>query len=178
MVPLTQYDYIEAKKPKVYDKMLNYDDLKATSPVHISKPPASSVILHNHRENILKIYDELSSLSLQQPTATHYGIDSAGSWILKNFLRTISKKIEKSKRYPKWAMDANVEGKVVIRFTILQDGRLSEEIMLVSSSGAKILDNAAISAVRNASPFPELPKELKSEKLQVELPMSFYLTRS
>ena len=75
-------------------------------------------------------------------------------------------------------MDASIEGKVVIRFIILQDGRLCEEILLVSSSGAEILDNAAISAVRNAAPFPALPKELRREQLQVELPMSFHLTRS
>jgi protein TonB len=100
------------------------------------------------------------------------------STILRDFLKIVSRKIERSKRYPRWAMDTGLEGRVVIRFTILQDGTLCEEILLVSSSGTEILDNAAISAVRNAAPFPTLPEELSREWLQVELPMSFHLTRS
>ena len=94
---------------------------------------------------------------------------------LRDFLQIVSGKIEKSKRYPKWATDIGLEGKAVIRFTILQDGTLDRNILLVSSSGSEILDDAAIAAIRNAAPFPALPRALGREWLQIELPMDFRL---
>ncbi len=75
-------------------------------------------------------------------------------------------------------MDARLEGRVVVRFTILQDGGLDEHLQLVKSSGAEILDNAAIAAIKSAAPFPALPQQLRRERLHVELPMSFYLAES
>jgi protein TonB len=98
--------------------------------------------------------------------------------VMRSFLRTIGRKIEKSKRYPKWAMDTGLEGKVVIRFTVLRDGSLGEEFLLVRSSGTEILDNAAIAAIKEAAPFPALPRSLGRERLQIELPMDFQLVES
>ena len=178
VTPVSQHDYVELKQPKVFDKAANHGGLLAILPVQISKPATSNIIVQNPQERVLKICEQLSNLSSHHLPALPYSVKSADPSILRDFLRTIGKKIEKSKRYPRWAMDASIEGKVVIRFTILQDGRLCEEILVVNSSSTEILDSAAIAAVRNAAPFPALPKELRREQIQVELPMSFYLTRS
>lgn len=95
--------------------------------------------------------------------------------ILRDFLRIVSKKIERSKSYPKSAMKMELEGKVVVRFTILQNGLLNDNIQILDSSGAEVLDKAAITAVKDAAPFPVFPPELKRKSLSIELPMYFQL---
>ena len=178
VIPVFQYEPEKAKEPQVSLRIAYRRNSLAVPKMDISKPVVSSTLVHNPQESVLKIYDELSKLSSpRRPTSLpdHRASDSA---VLQGFLRKISKKIEKSKRYPRWAMDAGLEGKVVVRFTVSRDGKLSERPRLVQSSGAEILDNAAIAAIKSAAPFPVLPDSFSREQLQVELPMDFRLTES
>lgn len=178
VVPLFQYESVATREPKAARQMAHRNNSLAAPKVDISKPVASSTMVQNPQENVLRIYEQLSDLSAPRrppDSSDHKPSDPA---ILKDFLRSIGRKIEKSKRYPGWAMDAGLEGKVVVRFTILRDGGLSERPQLVRSSGAEILDNAAIAAIKRAAPFPALPDSLSREWLQVELPMDFRLTES
>jgi TonB family protein len=168
-VSVLQYEPAELsevypRKPSVGTQM---SVRKMTAPVPMARSP---------RKDVLGMHDHLLELfPLHSPMAPPVRKVS-DSKILQDFLKIISRKIEESKRYPRWAMDAGLEGMVVIRFSILQDGTLDAEIQLVSSSGTQVLDNAAVAAVRDAAPFPALPRALKRERLQIELPMHFRLT--
>ncbi|MFC1718426.1 TonB family protein [Candidatus Poribacteria bacterium] len=178
VIPVFQDESVEARQSKAHPRRANRRNSLAVPKMDVSKPAASNAIAHNPQENILRIYEELSDLSASRNAPSLPDGKSSDPSILKDFLRTIGRKIEKSKRYPGWAMDAGLEGKVVVRFTISRDGGLDENPQLVRSSGAEILDNAAIAAIKNAAPFPALPGSLSREWLQVELPMDFRLTES
>ncbi len=178
VIPVFQYEPVEAKEPQVSRRMAYRRNSLAVPKMDISKPLANNTMTHNPQGSVLKIYEQLSNLSSPRHSSFPTDRKSSDSAILKDFLRMVSGKIEKSKRYPGWAMDAGLEGKVVVRFTILQNGALGEHLQLVKSSGTEILDNAAMAAVRDAAPFPVLPNSLSREQLQVELPMDFRLRES
>jgi TonB family protein len=64
--------------------------------------------------------------------------------------------------YPKKAIDSNMQGTAIISFTVESSGRVSA-LRVMKSSNIKILDAAAINAVRDASPFPPLRNNADSE---------------
>ena len=178
VTPIFQYDYVEARQSGISARMPGRASSVDAPKIEISKPVVDNTIAHNPQESILKIYEQLSDLSSIQNSIDIPDLKPSDPTILKDFLRTIGRKIEKSKRYPRWARDARIEGRVVVRFSISHNGQLSEHPQLVTSSGAEILDNAAIAAIKSAAPFPALPASLSREILQVELPMSFRLNES
>jgi protein TonB len=61
--------------------------------------------------------------------------------------------------YPEEAVYKGIQGTVVISFTIEPTGKTSS-LIVKKSSGYKILDNASMMAVRNASPFQPLDSSL------------------
>ena len=66
--------------------------------------------------------------------------------------------IQRAIAYPAAARRMGWEGKVVVAFHLLPDGSV-RDVRVVQGSGHAALDREAISAVRNASPFPRTPVE-------------------
>jgi TonB family protein len=64
--------------------------------------------------------------------------------------------------YPKKAIDSNMQGTAVINFRVESSGRVSA-LRVVKSSNIKMLDAAALNAVRDASPFPPPGNSKESE---------------
>jgi len=79
------------------------------------------------------------------------------------YLYRLKDQIQSVWRYPEREGRLGIEGDLLIRFEILDDGNLGP-VELVRTSGFPNLDEAALSAVRDAAPFYPLPKtwELKS----------------
>ena len=77
------------------------------------------------------------------------------------YLNAWEKKIEKigNLNYPKKATKNNVYGSLELLVSILPNGELNE-IKLIESSGHLVLDKAAISIVKMASPFAPFPQEM------------------
>jgi protein TonB len=64
------------------------------------------------------------------------------------------------------------QGTVVIQFTVGPQGDLiSREV--TSSSGSKILDDAAVASIDHAAPFPPMPSEAGTGPLVVSVPFKF-----
>ncbi len=82
-------------------------------------------------------------------TVSGSGTGGAGNPILAE----IRRRIEQSKRYPAQARAQHIEGKVGVQFLIQSDGRV-ENVRVTRSSGAPVLDEAAIQAVRHSAPLP------------------------
>lgn len=79
-------------------------------------------------------------------------------------------RVESRKEYPYMAMRRNLTGTVTVQVTIGADGSLyGAEV--VSSSGAKVLDEAGLKAVRSSCPFPHDV----GRTLCMNIPISFYL---
>ncbi|HEX2573520.1 MAG TPA: energy transducer TonB [Polyangia bacterium] len=70
-------------------------------------------------------------------------------------------KIRSHRRYPELARRRGIEGKVEVSFRILPDGQVTE--LMVRRSADPMLDEAALAAVRAASPLPPFPEPLTVE---------------
>ncbi|MDD2580441.1 MAG: energy transducer TonB [Desulfuromonadaceae bacterium] len=69
--------------------------------------------------------------------------------------------------YPSMARRMNWGGRVVVTFTIAEDGGV-HGIQVVESSGYSVLDKSALEAVRSAAPFPK--PQVRSE---IAVPVNF-----
>ena len=93
---------------------------------------------------------------------------------INSFIRMIRDKIEKVKNYPEFARTNNYTGEVHLKFSIASSGEAGE-IMLIKSSGFSVLDESAIAAIKEASPFLPFPDRLNSNEILVSLPIIFDL---
>jgi len=82
----------------------------------------------------------------------------------------VQRRIETVKQYPKRAQRRNEQGVVKIVFTIGNDGEVVS-VNILTSSGSRLLDGAAIDAVKKASPFARPP----NGSMIIQLPIRFEL---
>lgn len=91
-----------------------------------------------------------------------------------DFLQSIRERIRRFQRYPRSVRDLADGSETQVQFTIRRDGSLVDA-RIVASSGSKSLDAAALSAVRDAVPFPSFPEGQKGSTLRLEIPIDFQL---
>ena len=94
--------------------------------------------------------------------------------ILKNYLYSIRKKIEKNKNYPIIARKMGLEGITCVEFALDKVGRVIS-IKILKTSGTKILDRAAITSIKQAQPFFHIPKQLNLNEIKVKLSIVFHI---
>ena len=92
-----------------------------------------------------------------------------------SYMEIVRLMIEKHKHYPNLARAKHMEGIVTIRFVITPDGK-TKAIEIAKSSRHKILDRAALRAVKDASPFPKPPSQIYKGDLTLEIDIVFELT--
>jgi len=93
----------------------------------------------------------------------------------KDYFDMLRLKIESSKEYPESARRKQIQGRVVVGFTLDADGTLASA-EIVDSSHHPELDRAALNAVRNAAPFPRPPDSLFDGPLRMKIAILFELT--
>ncbi|AEB08240.1 energy transducer TonB [Desulfobacca acetoxidans] len=93
---------------------------------------------------------------------------------LQGYLREIRRLLEKQKEYPLMARRRNIQGMVVVMFTIASGGQVDAS-QVSRSSGHDLLDEAARNTVRRVGRFPPIPVDLKRQKLTVAVPLAFCL---
>jgi TonB family protein len=86
----------------------------------------------------------------------------------------IRQMIANAKTYPSKARDKGKQGKALVSFKIGKGGEIIK-LLIESSSGHEVLDEAARMAVSNAEPFPPIPEKLNKQFAFLELPISFIL---
>ncbi len=101
---------------------------------------------------------------------------SIGTQSLKyaSYMQHVKDQIEGVWEYPEEAQLKNQQGSLLLLFSIDKNGRLVA-LKLLRSSGFPLLDKAAMDAVREAAPFPPLPKRLKLDRLNVYATFSYRL---
>jgi TonB family protein len=90
------------------------------------------------------------------------------------FTGQVRQRIANAKYYPRIARRRGMEGQPIIAFTLDKEGRLVKAA-LSQTSGYQLLDDAALDAVQQGAPYPEIPAPLKMESFQFKLPISFIL---
>ena len=84
------------------------------------------------------------------------------------YLSEVQKALERNKVNP----DAQLSGTVLIGFTISPSGQvLTREVK--KSSGAKVLDDAALATLDRAAPFPPMPRGVANGPLKLQVPVEF-----
>lgn len=78
----------------------------------------------------------------------------------------IKRHIEMAWNYPLEAQKNQWEGRLSLMFVIEEDGSVSD-IILIHSSGYEILDEAAIKAIKFASPFNPIPESIGVRRLRI-----------
>ncbi|MGQ9608327.1 MAG: energy transducer TonB [bacterium] len=96
--------------------------------------------------------------------------------VLKEYANYVRNKIESKKRYPIIARNMGIEGRVKVKLVISKDGNL-EKIDILESSGYEILDETAIQSIRDAAPFPPIPEEIKKNKLELSIYMTYEISK-
>ena len=84
----------------------------------------------------------------------------------QDYFNKVRERIKSKWVYPRLAGDRGIEGELLIEFHIAKDGRL-EFIELRHSSGTAILDDAALTAVKLAQPFPPVPDDIAKRTLAI-----------
>jgi protein TonB len=104
-------------------------------------------------------------------------IDAAGGDFdtARDYLDLVRLRIEQNKKYPVRAKDRSQEGRTTVRFVISKDGS-PLEVRVHRSSRNRLLDRAAIQAVRDAGPFPVPPRRHFAGNIPIELTIVFELT--
>jgi protein TonB len=104
-----------------------------------------------------------------------YASDTKGFFSKNDYYDMVRMKIEASKVYPESARSRMVEGKVTVKFAVTLDGQVSS-VSVSTSSGNRLLDQAAVKAVSDASPFARPPGTLFKGPLRMEITIAFELT--
>lgn len=93
------------------------------------------------------------------------------SWLAGPLLQ----RIEALKHYPATARLQRLEGRVVVRIVIQEDGHISSAT-IAKSSGHDVLDQVALETVRQASPIT-LSRPLEKPSVTMQIPLGYYLDR-
>lgn len=92
----------------------------------------------------------------------------------KEYFEMLNLRVQRFKEYPESAKSAHIEGRVHIEFVLLNDGTLSD-IKILKSSRHKNLDEAALEAIKKASPFPRPPAFLFKTPVTMRISILFEL---
>lgn len=82
------------------------------------------------------------------------------------YMHKLRDKIQSIWVYPPSAVAEGKYGDLKIRFTIKKDGRLGK-VELVRTSGYRLLDNAALEALKDGEPYWPLPDEWGMEEYTI-----------
>lgn len=95
---------------------------------------------------------------------------NAGGASFSNYAGRVAAHLRRYKRYPSSA--GRARGTVRIAFSVSRGGSVTG-VRLVGSSGNSALDQAALSMVRRANPFPAMPPNLNRNSANFSVPIRF-----
>lgn len=132
---------------------------------------------------IPKSQDILAKLPKEESINLNSGSVKSGKELIVNtkefkywsYLQKMKQKIEMVWEYPEYARQRGIGGQLKINFSIGKDGKI-EKVTLIDSSGLKVLDDAALKALRDASPFPPFPETWDISRLNIEGTFIYHIT--
>lgn len=132
---------------------------------------------------IPKSHDILAKLPKEESINLNSGSVKSGKELIVNtkefkywsYLQKMKQKIEMVWEYPEYARQRGIGGQLKINFSIGKDGKI-EKMILVDSSGLQVLDDAALKALRDASPFPPFPETWDISRLNIEGTFIYHIT--
>lgn len=92
--------------------------------------------------------------------------------IQNEYLLKIKAHIEKHKKYPKRAKRLKQQGKVMLSFTVLENGAI-QDAKIIGKSPYKRLNTAALKILHTINQFDPIPKELNKNSWQLNVPINY-----
>lgn len=153
-------------------------------PAPAKKPPAPSVKPESKPEVDSAAIEPVSPVPVpapvpvehREPPPTPSTAAHPDPRLEESYRARVRQAVDERKHYPRMARRLELEGRVVVAFTVGAEGRLAD-LRLVESSGSELLDEAALEAVRQAAPFPPFPAGIERRQWDFILPLSFALER-
>ena len=91
---------------------------------------------------------------------------------LSQYILEIQQKIAKSLAYPKTALDTGWQGTVKIRLHLKSNGELVSAVV-ISPSGYKSFDEAAVNTAKALSPYAPLPFDIDQKDIWMDIPIVY-----
>lgn len=114
------------------------------------------------------LYDrEAIESTAKRETAEDDGVTfETKDMMYRGYLDMLRQKVESVWQYPRKAAEQGIYGDLLIRFVILKDGRLGE-VKVLRTSGHRMLDTAAVEALREGVPYWPLPEGWDRQSLPI-----------
>jgi protein TonB len=164
--PVTERKMVAENRLLPSIRPIKMDPFKADVPDTIGQSLGpelnSGALQHNIPGNSIEAWEPLAAPGVSGDT-----YDSPDS-----YLEMIRFKIEKHKLYPVTARNQGIKGRVILSLVITLRGEVNS-LKIKKSSGYDILDTAALSAVRNAVPFPTPPGNFFKKDIYLSIPILF-----
>jgi protein TonB len=139
---------VTASTPDIQKQLVAYAPSTASQEHQYSQPHSAPVSASVANERTVSVKADVGiSDTTHEQLQQHYS---------KEHFAYIRKHINDNIRYPRAARIRGQEGTAMVAFTIKKDGTISHP-QIVSSSGHKLLDEQAISAILDTAPFPRPP---------------------
>lgn len=118
--------------------------------------------------------DGIESAALTAATGARRGTaaQEAGNAAIDNYRGKVRRKLSRARYYPAEAKRQGLRGVAHVRFTVTSNGGLAG-VSLARSAGSRILDEAALDAVRRAAPFPPIPAGAGRDNWVFTIPIDF-----
>ena len=113
--------------------------------------------------------------SISMPDVPDNPVDMGDHVTSNDYFEMVRLRIESHKKYPGAARSRQIEGRTTVRFVIKPDGHISS-LKIAKSARHRALDQAALRAVKEASPFPRPPMNLFKGLIPLEITIIFELT--
>ncbi len=155
------------------DDAANVASPTVVSPAVSPLPPPE--IENPHESSSLQVSTQPENPAvLQRPQAVSRSVMTRAAlpdytWLMD----TLRTKLEQVKIYPSSARTSHAQGRVVVRVSILSNGRILDS-EVEESSGHPILDQAALDALQAASPLA-LAHSLEGESVVMLVPLNYQL---
>ncbi len=151
-------DIVASQESPVEQQVVKTDE--PPPPPDTPPPPPETAQMVNQPEMVAQVKEVQGAGKASGGDAKAYG----------RYMSKINDRVQKAKQYAR----GGATGTVIVRYTIGVDGRLlSKEV--ATSSGYKILDDAATAALDRAAPFPPIPPEVSVNPLAFTQSFRFVL---
>ncbi len=91
-----------------------------------------------------------------------------------DFTALIQAWLEKHKKYPRRARTRRQQGTAILSFVMDRKGNVLD-YHITKSSGHKLLDTEVAAMIERANPLPTMPDDMDSGRLEVVVPVAFFL---
>ncbi len=171
---------IREKEPRISEARIVQSNLMKIPQIKIDEVRHEKPDLTHGQISLPEIPDNLNISGLlaadfeSRLSDIHTGQDEMEFTSIKEYFEMLNLRIHRFKEYPESARSNHLQGNVKLEFVLTADGTL-DDIKIIRSSRHKVLDDAAIRAVENASPFPRPPAFLFRPPVTLQISVLFEL---